>query len=51
MCRKGGLCSNSSFSWWGSYLNTNPDKVVIMPKQWMANSDIFDVWYEGTIII
>jgi hypothetical protein len=51
LCTLGGICSNSSFSWWGSYLNTNPDKIVIMPRQWMANSNIFDVWPEDTIII
>lgn len=28
-----GICSNSSFSWWGSYLMQNR-KLVIMPKYW-----------------
>ena len=50
-CSKGGICSNSSFSWWGSYLNFNNSKIVVMPRQWMNNSNIFDVWPENTVII
>jgi hypothetical protein len=35
LCRKGGVCSNSSFSWWGSYLNTNINKRIIFPRVWV----------------
>lgn len=34
-CKKGGICANSSFSWWGSWLNTNEGKKVFMPSRWM----------------
>ena len=35
---KDNITSNSTFSWWGSYIILNPDKKIFTPRTWFIHS-------------
>lgn len=46
---KHNIISNSTFSWWGAWLNKNKDKIVISPSRFLKNDIATDVYPDSWI--
>lgn len=48
---KHNIIANSSFSWWGAWLNQHPDKCVIAPNVWFNTIETPDVYADDWKVI
>jgi hypothetical protein len=46
------IIANSSFSWWGAWLDADPGKVVVAPRKWFANKTaVNDLFPQGWVTL
>lgn len=48
---KHNIIANSTFSWWGAWLNTNTEKIVIAPEKWFRDCSKKHIAARGWILI
>ena len=47
-CTRGGICSNSTYAWWGAALD--PSRTLVLPSRWMNTLEQPDYRIPGCIV-
>jgi hypothetical protein len=50
-CEKGAICANSTFSWWGAWLNKNRKIVLPVPWSYFDTNEDLGIYFEDVIKI
>jgi hypothetical protein len=50
-CKRGAICANSSFSWWGAFLNR--DRTICMPSKWINDPSYYTdgLYFPGVTVL
>ena len=51
-CSLGGICPNSTFSWWAAFRNPSPNKLIIFPGTWVNNPPArVEIQFSGSFVL